>query len=66
MAYRVFTRTWWRDNPSYPKGLEPCSGRKHTLRRRVETEAEARQICKDYNQTHKPGRLTRKAEYEEL
>jgi len=65
MAYRVFTRTWWRNNPSYPNGLEPCAGHKTTICKRVGTEQEARTICQQYNNTHKPGRLSRKAEYEE-
>ncbi len=63
--YRVFTRTWWTNNPSYPNDLEPSPGRKTTLRKNVKTEADARLICKDYNDTHNPGRLSRKAEYEE-
>jgi hypothetical protein len=65
MSYKVFTRTWWRNNPNYPNGLEPCAGRKTTLVKRVETEEEARAICKRYNDSHNPGRLSRKAEYEE-
>jgi hypothetical protein len=65
MAYRVFTRTWWRNNPTWPNGLEPCPGRKTTLDR-VRTEEEARTRCQAYNSTHKPGRLSRKAEYEEI
>ena len=65
MSYRVFTRTWWKNNPSWPNGLEPCAGRKHTLRRSVATEADARAVCQQYNETHKPGRLSRKAEYQE-
>ena len=28
------------------------------------TESDARAICKQYNDTHNPGRLSRKAEYE--
>ena len=63
--YRVFTRTWWRDNPAWPQGLEPCAGAKRTLRRNVKTQEEARAICQTWNATHKPGRLSRKAEYEE-
>jgi len=63
--YRVFTRTWWRHNPDWPNGLEPCPGRKHTLKRHVATEEEARAICRAWNDTHTPGRLSRKAEYEE-
>ena len=64
MCYKVFTRTWWIDNPSWPDGKEPCAGRKYTLGR-VSTEQEARNWCKEYNDTHEPGRLSRKAEYME-
>jgi hypothetical protein len=63
--YHVFTRTWWRHNPAYPNGREPGAGRKTTLRRNVATEAEARAICQQYNATHNPGPLSRKAEYQE-
>ena len=56
VTYRAFTRTWWRNNDSgeWPNGLEPCPGRKTTIGKRL-TEDEA----------HKPGRLSRKAEYEQ-
>ena len=63
--YRVFTRTWWINNPSWPNGLEPGAGRQTTIRRNVKTEADAQAICKQYNDTHNPGRLSRKAEYTE-
>lgn len=66
MAYRCFTRTWWRRNPSWPNGREPSPGRKHTIARRVETIADAQRICRAYNETHDPGPLNRKAEFEEL
>ncbi len=23
MAYKVFHRTWWKNNPEWPDGLEP-------------------------------------------
>ena len=62
--YRVFTRTWWKHNAEWPNGLEPCPGRKTVIHRRVETEDEARKLCQEYNRTHKPGKLSRKAEYE--
>lgn len=65
MAYRVFTRTWWRNNKAWPDGLEPCAGRKTTIDK-VKTEEDAQRRCKAYNDTHKPGRLSRKAEYEEI
>lgn len=61
--FRVFTRTWWRNNPEWPNGLEPHAGRKYTLGL-CNTEAEARDMCAEYAKTHKPGRLSRKAEYE--
>ena len=61
--YKVFTRTWWKTNPEWPNGLEPCIGRKYMLRL-VNKEDEARDICQEYNKTHKPGRLSRKAEYQ--
>ena len=63
--YSVFTRTWWRENPDWPNGLEPHPGRKHVLGT-FSSEAAARERCAIYNETHSPGRLSRKAEYEEL
>ena len=60
--YRIFTRTWWRNNPNWPDGLEPHAGRKTTIGY-ANTEEEARSICKRYNDIHNPGRLSRKAEY---
>lgn len=62
---RVFTRTWWKENKSgrWPNNLEPCMGRKYTIAR-VQTEAEAIRICKEYNATHAPGKYSKKAEYE--
>ena len=61
-SYRVFTRTWWRRNPSWPGGREPGAGRQTTIARQC-TEAEALAICERYNTTHKPGFLSRKAEF---
>ena len=46
--YRIFTRTWWKNNPSWPDGLEPHAGRKYTIGM-TSTEEEARQMCKNYN-----------------
>jgi len=65
MSYRVFVRNWWKSNPSWPNGLEPHAGRKFTLHKRVDTYEEARNICQVYNANHKPGKLSRKAEFEE-
>jgi hypothetical protein len=63
VSYRAFSRTWWRRNPSWPNGREPGAGPKTTLARHL-TEDEARRVCADYNATHNPGPLSRKAEYE--
>ena len=63
--YKVFVRNWWKNNPKWPNGLEPCStARKHHIGR-VETEEAVRAMCRTYNDTHEPGRLSRKAEYME-
>jgi hypothetical protein len=62
--YTVFTRTWWRHNPAWPNGLEPGAGRKHTLRRNLSHD-EAREMCKQWNAEHRPGKLSRKAEFEQ-
>lgn len=64
--YRAFTRTWWKENPAWPNGLEPCAGRRHYHGWDFDTEEEARDHCQEYNATHKAGRLSRKAEYEEV
>ena len=60
----MFHQTWWVENPSWPNGLEPCLGRRKPIAK-VETEEEARELCREWNRTHKPGRLSDKAEYEE-
>lgn len=60
--YTVFTRTWWRVNKAWPRGLEPHAGRRHTLRRNLSLE-EARTLCASWNTENKPGKLSRKAEF---
>ena len=65
MVYRVFVRTWWRENPLWPKGLEPHIGPKKTIALAA-GETEARFICRSWNARHDPGRLSMKAEYEEF
>lgn len=64
MSFSVFTRTWWKYNKDWAGGREPCAGRKTYLDSGL-TEAEARARCKKYNESHDPGPLSRKAEYEE-
>jgi hypothetical protein len=66
MSYNVFVRNWWKENDSRPGQLEPDPGaeRKY-LKYGLATEAEAQTMAKEYNATHDPGRLSRKAEYEQ-
>lgn len=61
--YDVFVRTWWKRNPAWPGGREPGAGKKRMIAKRV-TESEARRICAEYNSTHNPGFLSKKAEYQ--
>lgn len=61
-TYRVFHRTWWRRNPQWPNGREPGAGRQTTIARRC-TYDEARSIAQLWNANHKPGPLSRKAEF---
>lgn len=64
MGYDVFTRTWWKANSNWPDGREPGIGRRTYLARNV-TEEDACAIRKQYNDTHKPGKFSRKAECEQ-
>lgn len=61
--YTVFVRNWWKVNKNWPGGLEPDPRARKTVLRRNLTEEEARQACKEYNNSHNPGKLSRKAEY---
>ena len=65
MSYHVFTRAWWRHNPEWPGGREPCPGKRRTLCHAY-SEEEAREVCRAWNQKNPPGFLSVKAEYEEL
>jgi hypothetical protein len=73
-TFRVFVRNWWRYEytpfgtqwgmHATARRLVPDPGaRKTTLAKRC-TEEEARALCQRYADTHKPGPLSRKAEYE--
>ena len=64
--YKVFVRDWWRENRSWPNGLEPCPGEEEILEENIETEEEALAIAQEYNRTHEPGRYSRKAEFDEM
>jgi len=63
--FRVFTRNWWKLNSEWPDGIEPDStARKTYIADRIENEEDAINICKKWNATHNPGKLSRKAEFE--
>ena len=65
MLYQTFTRTFWKENPRWPNGLEPKKGRK-TYHGTYSSAAEARAACQVYNSTQDPGRLSRKMEFTEV
>ena len=65
MPYNVFIRTWWKNNPKYPNGLEPEAGEKEYIAEDLDTEQEARAMCREYNSTHDAGRYSLKAEFED-
>ncbi len=60
--FKVFTRTFWKENKDWPNGLEPHMGRKTTIGY-AKTEAEAIKMCQDYNNSNDPGRYSREAEF---
>ncbi len=64
--YDVFHRTWWREaeplDGRWPNNLVPCAGEKHYLAHGL-TGAEARAMCKEWNDEHDPGRYSDKAEF---
>ncbi len=64
MSYRIFTRTWWKENSDWPDGLEPAPGRKYCIGT-AQNRADAIELCDQYNSSHDPGRLSKKAEFEE-
>jgi hypothetical protein len=64
MKYRVFARNWWKLNPAWPDGREPNPTARKTTLGYADTEDEARAMCQAYCAKHRPGKLSRKAEYE--
>lgn len=63
-TYNVFVRNWWKHNPSWPNGIEPDPRARKTYLAHGLLEDDARAFCKEYNATHKPRKLSRKAEFE--
>ena len=60
--YDVFVRDWWRFNEYGLKIPYPGAPREY-LARDV-TYRVAREMCSDWNSTHDPGEVSRKAEFE--
>ena len=63
--YTIFKRSWWRiEKDRYGmKKRVPNPGARRTTLAHVETESEARQWCKEWNDSHEPGATSTKAEY---
>jgi hypothetical protein len=49
--YQVFSRTWWKRNADWPRGLEPDAGHKRKITT-VDTTDEAREACAEFMATH--------------
>jgi hypothetical protein len=66
--YRTFIRDWWIRNPAWPDGREPGPGPRYYGKpcADYDTIEEAREACQDYNDSHDPGPLSRKMEFEEV
>lgn len=67
--YDVFVRTWWRrakpEDGRWPNNLVPCPGKRRYLARNVSYSI-AKQMCEEWNKEHKPGRYSRKAEFQSV
>lgn len=61
--FTVFVRNFWKKNPAYPGGREPNLSARKTKIATADTEDEARRIAREWNASHDPGPLSRKAEY---
>jgi hypothetical protein len=61
MNYRVFIRNLYKQTP---QGLRGDPSARKTTYCYASTYEEAREICQQYNATHNPGKLSRKAEFE--
>ena len=62
MSFQTFTRTFWKLDKNSPDGRSPSIGHAYPLEI-VYTEEEAIKVCLEWNATHEPGILSKKAEY---
>ena len=58
--YTVFVRNWYRRENGR---IVPAYGARKTTLAKNLTYDEARRMCENYNTTHNPGALSRKAEF---
>lgn len=69
--FTIFVRNWYkyetmwdnRTGKKIGKRIVPNPRARRTVIATRNTEQEARDYCQEYNNTHKPGPLSRKAEY---
>ena len=64
MSFHVFKRKNWKPNPRYPHGYEPHGNRDIVTVDNVETIDEAREICKEHNDTRPAYPLPEHFEFE--
>ncbi len=50
--YTVFHREWYKPNPAWPNGREPHIGKSRKIGE-ADTEEEAREMCRNWNDTRK-------------
>jgi hypothetical protein len=64
-TYKVFVRNWYKYAPdgAGKRKLVPHPTARKTVIAIVYSEAEARERCNNFNNSHDPGPLSRKAEY---
>lgn len=67
MKYNVFTRDFWKpaESPGWPQNREPFAGAPKTYLAEEVSYARARAMCAAWNDTHEPGPMSNKAEFEE-
>lgn len=59
--YKLFIRNWWRKSANGV--MVPDPGARKTTMGFVHTQEDAKARCKEYNESHDPGPLSRKMEY---
>lgn len=68
-TYSVFVRDWWRPaekhDGNWPNNRVPFAGAPKEYIAEGCTISEAREIAQEYNDSHEPGPMSRKAEFEQ-